>query len=143
VSHDGGSQPADDQKGFRDRLSAFLKWSKPYRDVIALAVAIVVAISGAVSWAVAHFATQAAVSNLECQLTHQMTSHVHDAQAGVYAAEMDARQSQVQELSEQNPPFMGPVSRLLAETQNLKAQADSEERAARDQLNDAIAACKQ
>jgi hypothetical protein len=143
VSHDGGPQPAEGEKGFRDRLSDLLKWSEPYRDVIALGVAVVVAISSAVSWAVAHFATRSAVSNLECQLTHQMISHVHDAQARVYAAEMDARQSQVQELSERNPPFMGPVSRLLTETKNLKAQADSEEKAAMDQLNDAIAACKQ
>jgi hypothetical protein len=131
-----------DNGGFRSRLSAFLKWSKPYRDVIALGVALVIAISGAVSWAIAHFATQEAVSYLECKLTHQMTSHVEDGQANLFAAEIDARQSQIKELTERNPPPMPSVSRLLTENQSLTTQKDTATTHAKDQLNEAITACK-
>jgi hypothetical protein len=138
-----GKEPKDDKNnGFRARLSAFLKWIEPYRVFVGLLVALVIAISGAVSWAVAHFATQQAVSYLECKITHQMTSHVDDAQANLYASEIDARGSQIKELMERDPPFMAPVNRLLTEQQNLTTQKDAAASAAKDQLNEAIVACK-
>jgi hypothetical protein len=47
------------------RLAGLLERTRPYRELIGIAVAGIAALSGAVAWAVAHFATQAELFYLE------------------------------------------------------------------------------
>jgi hypothetical protein len=143
VGENGQRHQGAGQGGLRQQISTFLEWSKPYREIIALGVSIILAISGAVAWAVAHFATQTAVSNLECKLTHQLTSQLHGSHANLYAAQIDARESQVKQLSSQNPPISGaPVKTLMDEVDTLKGKQDPENEASKDQLNEALVVCR-
>lgn len=124
------------------RLSDLLGSTKPYREIIAIAVAAIVAISGGVAAIVAHFATEVELTNLECKLTHQLTSQLFGSQARVYDAQIDARQSQLKQFAIQAQPIAGPsLKQLVDEMADLKAKADAANKEATDQLNEAIRKC--
>ena len=121
----------------RAQIESFLEWCRPYREVIVMIVAVAVATSGALAWVVAYFATRAAVSHLECKLTHQMVAHRHDSRADSQYAKVDSRQSQVSQLASHTPPISGqPIRMLMDEAKDLTTKADTE----RDRANAAMAA---
>ena len=75
----------------RGRLETFLEWSKPYRDITALAAALLVTISGFVVAALNHFATQAALSKLECIENYKLENQTAASTIQRLTAQLDTR----------------------------------------------------
>jgi hypothetical protein len=136
------SGPGREEESFRARLAALLEWSKPYRDLIALAIAVIGGISATVAWVVAHFATQAELLYMECRLNQQLTSQSYNSQLNLLAAKIDARSSQLRELSSQDPPIGGPpTAQLAADVSSLNEESARVDLQSRKDLDEIAKKC--
>ena len=119
----GAIPPAADDTA-RSRIVALWESSKPYREIIGLAVAAIVALSGAVAWAVAHFATEAEVFYLECRMNNNIVAQALPLQAGVFAAAIDWRTSQIKQIAQLNtsPGANVAIAQLSTEINDLTRQ---------------------
>jgi uncharacterized lipoprotein YajG len=85
--------------------------------------------SGAIAWVIAYFATQTAVSQLECRLTHQIIALQHDIRAARYQAEVDTRQSLVK-----LPSNKSSVQKLMEEVFDSTTKSNAERDASINEL---------
>ena len=56
--------------GIGDQLSKIVEGIKPYKEIAVLLIGLFSAISAGIAWTVSHFATAAALSELECRISH-------------------------------------------------------------------------
>jgi hypothetical protein len=78
------------------RISDFIKFIQPYRDLLALFVALVVAISAATAWVTTYFATRVQVSHLECRTFDKIHAATKPLQSNIgrLTAQWDRREAQ-------------------------------------------------
>ncbi|MCA6112954.1 hypothetical protein [Bradyrhizobium cenepequi] len=144
-----GTQTTEEQKpgtgdsapiSGRELLGKGIAWVAPYKEAVVLVVAIVGAIFSGVAWVISYFATQAAVSQLECRLTHQMTAASFDSKSEIIRSQIDVKQSQVQllALQKQSQGAQAAVNKLTAEVKELEKAAKEESRKSSEQLTLAV-----
>jgi hypothetical protein len=68
------AKAADRPARLGEQLSTFVEWVKPYKEIAVLLVGLFSAISVGIAWTVNHFATQNALSDLECRIRLAMTT---------------------------------------------------------------------
>jgi hypothetical protein len=128
----------------REQFATFLKWIKPYREIAALLIASVATIFTGIAWVAAHFATQAALSNLECRINYDKKFKSLAEGAAAVAAAADLRNSQIRVLSAQSssPNTTALIIALSSETTAMmKANAEITAAAAPD-LNKSFGECQ-
>jgi hypothetical protein len=109
----------------RELLGKGIAWVAPYKETVVLIVAVVGAIFSGVAWVVSYFATQAAVSQLECRLTHQMNSSSFVSQSQVIGSQVDIKQSQSKllGLQKQTQAVQATAAKLDTEAKELEKAA--------------------
>jgi hypothetical protein len=106
----GGPEP-EENKGW---ISALLKKSEPYRQIIGIMSGVVVATSAGVAWIVAHFATVTELHYLECRVTNNILTQLLPIHMEEFAGKIDWRAAQIKELVKQGGGSGGSIS-LVAE----------------------------
>jgi hypothetical protein len=119
------------------QIDQFLTWSKPYRQIIALLVVLAGSFTTAWAWVVAHFATQTAVSVLECKLTHQLLAQEHGSRALSIEARIRSLRS-LQKMLASQKGTNAAITQLMNEEAALQESRDSEEKLNKDEMNIAI-----
>ncbi len=117
--------PAEKKKG----LAAFLEWSKPYREIIAMSVAVIVALSSVIAWGVpwivATVATQSQLHYLECRVTNNIMTQLLPVRLEEYAGKIDWRNSQIKMLAQSSraaPQTIRTIGFLTDEINSLTKQ---------------------
>jgi hypothetical protein len=128
----------------KNRLSALLEWSKPYRETIAILTAVVVAISASVSWIVAHFATEREVHYLECRVTNSILTQLLPIHVEEFAGKIDWRSAQIKQLAQNGGGTPASV-RIIADLTDqinilVKEQGDASVKLKKD-IDDILAKC--
>ena len=128
------------------RISNFIKFIQPYRDLLALFVALVVAISAATAWVTTYFATRVQVSHLECRTFDKIHAATKPLQSNIgrLTAQWDRREAQ--RLLD-DPKQNSVAAQLLSEADAIETaqnNADAElDKQFADTLRNVIAAPKQ
>jgi hypothetical protein len=110
--------PAADKNG---KLSGFLKWSKPYRDIIAILGTLIVSISGGVAWVVAHFATRVEMHYLECRVTNNILTQLLPIHLGNIAGKIEWRTTQVKVLAQHGGGTPQSIATIVELTDQMNA----------------------
>jgi len=85
------------------QLSRFVEWVKPYKEIATLLVGAFVAVSAGIAWTISHFATRAALDDLQCQIEHDKGTKAIAESAAAAAAAAGMRHAQIEVLSAQAP----------------------------------------
>jgi hypothetical protein len=144
-SPDGSENPAKAANRARlgEQLSTFIEWLKPYREIAILLVGLFSAISAGIAWTVSHFATQFALSNLECRISHDNgTKALADGAAATDAA-VGLRHAEVRVLVAEppSPTNSALTNQLLAEADAISSAYAKDAAQSAQKINDAFAAC--
>ncbi|HVR57230.1 MAG TPA: hypothetical protein VMT72_10430 [Pseudolabrys sp.] len=115
-------------------------WISEYKEIIGIGIAVAGAVFSGAAWVISYFATQTAVSQLECRLTHQMNAASYDSKAEVIQSHINEKQSQIQSmaLQKQTQSTQAAVTKLAAEVKELQKAAKEESKNSDDQLTLAV-----
>jgi hypothetical protein len=110
-----------EQSGLGKRLSALLKVTKPYRELIGIAAAAIALLSGAVAWAVAHFATEAELFYLECRINNNIAAQSLPLQTEAFTTAIEWRTSQIKQITQlySSPAANAQIAQLSGEINDL------------------------
>jgi hypothetical protein len=134
----GGPQPGTDD-AVSPKRSPF-GWISEYKEIIGVVIAVAGALFSGAAWVISYFATQTAVSQLECRLTHQMNAASYNVKADVIQSHINEKQSQIQSmaLQKQTTSTQAAVTKLTAEVKELQKAAKEESRKSDEQLTLAV-----
>jgi hypothetical protein len=136
VSSEPPAAPPAPPTAKKNKLSALLEWSKPYRETIAILTTVLVAISAGVSWIVAHFATQAELHYLECRVTNNILTQLLPIRMEEFAGKIDWRAAQIKQLVQNgggSNASISTISELTDQITNLtKEQKQASEKLQKD-----------
>jgi hypothetical protein len=126
-----------------EQLSTFLEWLKPYKEIAILLVGLFSAISAGIAWTVSRFATQSALSSLECRISHDNgTKALADGAAATDTA-VGLRHAEVRVLltEQQSPTNSAIINQLLADADAINSAYAKDAAKSAQKINDAFAAC--
>jgi hypothetical protein len=143
LSSEPSAAPPAPPTAKKNRLSALLEWSKPYRETIAILTAVLVAISGGVSWIVAHFATQAELHYLECRVTNNILTQLLPIHMEEFAGKIDWRAAQIKQLAQNGGGTNGSISTIFELTDQINTLTKEQKDASAKLQKDIDATAKQ
>jgi hypothetical protein len=124
-------------------LSTFIEWLKPYKEIAILLVGLFSAISAGIAWTVSHFATQSALSSLECRISHDNgTKAMADGAAATDTA-VGLRHAEVRVLAAQppSPTNSALTNQLIAEADAINSAYAKDAAKSAQKINDDFATC--
>jgi hypothetical protein len=115
--------------GQKNKISAFVEWSKPYREIIAVLVTVVVSISGGVAWVVAHFATRDQLHYLECRVTNNILTQLLPVHLEEFAGKIDWRAAEIKMLAQHGGGTPQSIATIVELTDQVNALTKDQEAA--------------
>jgi hypothetical protein len=137
--------PPTPPPGLREQLSTFVEWIRPYKEIATLLVALFAIISGGLAWTVSHFATRAALSDLECRINHDKKTKALADAAAALSASTELRYSQIRVLSAQpqSPTTAALISQLTGEVNETTKLVAKDAANSVDKINESVKDCDQ
>jgi hypothetical protein len=128
----------------KNRLSALLEWSKPYRETLGILTAVVIAISAGVSWTVAHFATQKQLHYLECRVTNNILTQLLPIHLEEFASKIDWRAAQIKQLAQNGrgtAASINMIAELTGQMNMLTKEQESASAKLQKEINAIVVQC--